>query len=147
MCLRRRTSAHHVCARTPHVCARTPRFASGGDDYILLLLVESCKVRAIASPAAALTALAAAIVTLCTRCALLRARSHVPFGLRPMALTGCGSWLHARGYRQPGGGWQVANLKVAFCHGLSISCVFCCFVLLDVCALPQPSDAVLGAVL
>ena len=121
MCLRRRASAHHVRARTP-------RFASGGDDYFLILLVESCKVRAIASPAAALTALAAAIVVLCTRCALLGARSHVPFGLRPMALTGCGSWLHARGYRQPGGrlasGKFESGLLPQFEHQLRVL-LFC----------------------
>ena len=91
-------------------------------------------MRAIASPAAALTALAAAIVVLCTRCALLGARSHVPFAPWPSQAVDRGFTHAATGSR--GGGWQVANLKVAFCHSLSISCVFCCFVLLDVCALP-----------
>jgi hypothetical protein len=48
MCLQC-TSAHHVRARTPH-------FASGGDEYLLIILIKSCKVRAIASPTAALAA-------------------------------------------------------------------------------------------
>ena len=76
MCLWRRTSVHHVRARTP-------RFASGGDDYLLNLLVESWKVCAIASPAAALAALTTAIVALCThshRALLCAAHTHA---LRP----------------------------------------------------------------
>ncbi len=105
MCLRRRASAHHVRARTP-------RFASGGDDYLLVLLVESCKVRANASPAAALAALAAAIVTLCTRCALLRARSHVPFAHGPHRLRTAASRtpLLAAGGRLESGKFQSGLL-------------------------------------
>ena len=119
MCLRRRASAHHVRARTP-------RFASGGDDYLLVLLVESCKVRANASPAAALAALAAAIVTLCTRCALRSVPAHMCPS--PMALTGCGRQLHARRYRQPGGrlesGKFESGLLPRFEHQLCVL-LFC----------------------
>ena len=103
MCLRRRASAHHVRARTP-------RFASGGDDYFLILLVESCKVRVIASPAAALTALAAAIVVLCKRCALLGARSTR--ALRPSPHGPHRLWIVASRTRLPAAGgaagkWQI----------------------------------------
>jgi hypothetical protein len=89
-----------------HVRARTPRFASGGDDYLLILLVESCTVRAFASPAAALAALAAAIAALCTRsrcstvCCLYTCPSSGP---RAMTLTGSGLRLYARYDWQPGG--------------------------------------------
>ena len=93
-------------------------------------------MRANASPAAALAALAAAIVTLCTRCALLGARSHVPFAPWPSQAVDRGFTHAATGSR--GGGWQVANLKVAFCHSFSNGCALCCLVCLcnsafDVC--------------
>ena len=97
MCLRRRASAHHVRARTP-------RFASGGDDYFLILLVESCKVRAIASPAAALAALAAAIVVLCTRCSVLAHTCPSPHG--PHRL-----WIVASRTRLPAAGGRLASGK------------------------------------
>jgi hypothetical protein len=65
---------HAACERAARAPPPpTPRFASGGDDCLLNLLVESCKVRAIASPAAALAALAAAIVMPCTHAAVARA--------------------------------------------------------------------------
>jgi hypothetical protein len=53
---------------------------------------------------------------------------HVPF-IRPMTLTqavDCGFMRATTGSR--GGGWKVANLKVAFCHSFSSSFVRCCFV-------------------
>ena len=120
MCLWRRTSVHHVRARTP-------RFASGGDDYLLNLLVESWKVCAIASPAAALAALTAAIVALCThihRALLCAAHTHA---LRPWPSQA----VHCCRMRAASGRWggvrQVANSEVAFCHSFDISCVhYCC---------------------
>lgn len=54
MCAQRRASVHPVRARTP-------LFVCGGDDYLFILIVGSCKVSANTSPAAALAAAAAAI--------------------------------------------------------------------------------------
>jgi hypothetical protein len=99
MCLWRRTSVHHVRARTP-------RFASGGDDYLFILFDGSCKVCATTSPAAALAAAAAAICAppLGMRCAIA-AHTYPP----PMALTGCGLLPHARSSWQLG--WRVSSGK------------------------------------
>jgi hypothetical protein len=117
----RRASEHHVHARTP-------RFASGGDDYLFIIIIESCKVRAIASPAAALAALASAIVVLGTRCAALCC-SCVPFAHAPWLsqAVGCCS-TRAATSSWGGGDWRVANSKVAFCHSFDSSCaqlLFC----------------------
>ena len=90
-----------------------PGFASGGDDYFLILLVESCKVRAIASPAAALAALAAAIVALCTRCALLCARSHVPFAHGPHRLWTVASRTRLLAAGGAAGKWQIRKWPFA----------------------------------
>jgi hypothetical protein len=99
MCLWRRTSVHHVRARTP-------RFASGGDDYLFILFDGSCKVCATTSPAAALAAAAAAICAPPLGTCAARAAHTCPL---PMALTGCGMLLSARGFRQLG--WRVTSGK------------------------------------
>ena len=109
-------------------------FVCGGDDYLFVLFDGSCKVRATSSPAAALAAAAAAIVALllCSvlACACLCAELHAlcPW---PSQAVDCGFTHAATGSR--GGGWQVANSKVAFCHSLSsgsvrsvVVCVWCC---------------------
>jgi hypothetical protein len=96
MCFWRRVSVHHVRAHTP-------RFASGGDEYLLIFIVEGFKVRAIALPAAALAALAIAIVAFGTCCVALtsvpllsRQCSRVPFAHGPHRLYYLR--LHARCY-------------------------------------------------
>ena len=99
MCAQRRASVHLVRARTP-------LFVCGGDDYLFILIVGSCKVSATTSPAAALAAAAAAICAppLGMRCAIA-AHTYPP----PMALTGCGLLPHARSSWQLG--WRVSSGK------------------------------------
>ena len=117
-----------------HVRALASSFVSGGDDYLFILFDGSCKVYATTSPAAALAAAAAAIVALLlSACACSAARACPP----PMSLTGCELLPHAHISSQLGWRVKVANSEVAVCHNFTFSCALCCFVLLDVCALPQ----------
>jgi hypothetical protein len=103
MCLQRRASVHHVRARTL-------RFASGGDDYLFILIVESCKVRAIASPAAASATLATAIDRVAAALGMsMLCCSRMPSAHGPHKLWTAAACAVARSSCQLG--WRATNGK------------------------------------